>query len=362
MITTSNYSYKLNDLTKNKKYKLACFDLDHTLIKPKQGRVHPNSPEDFMLWNPIVLERLTELEEQNYILVIFTNQNIKKKEILEGRINTLKVHGIFDKVNFLAALEQDYCRKPNTGLFDLLLEKTHIKVDFQKSIMVGDAAGRVKVGSIKKDFSCADRMFAANIGLTFQTPEEFFLHEKERKFIMERVSDRLFPGYDNNYPSEYLQYQVIMLMAPPASGKSTLAKQLEKEGYYRINQDTLGTKGKCVKAMKEQLGKDLTKKIVLDNTNSKIDYRVSFTKYLTDLGIKYCLVQIDTTKEQCFFLDNYRCKLEKKKKLPDVALHSHFKFRELPTLKEGFDKIFKIPFIPEFNSTKELAIFNQYYC
>ena len=42
-----------------------------------------------------------------------------------------------------------------------------VKVDLTESLYVGDAAGRPngwKSGQ-KKDFSCSDRMFAANVGI-----------------------------------------------------------------------------------------------------------------------------------------------------------------------------------------------------
>ena len=132
-------------------------------------------------------------------------------------------------------------------------------VDYQNSFMVGDAAGRIKTSTHKKDFSCSDRMFAANISLEFLTPEEFFLGEKPRKFEMDRLSETLFSNIENQGKSNYLDYQVIMLYAPPASGKSTLAKYLESLEYIRINEDTLKTKTKCLKIMKEVLQKILQK-------------------------------------------------------------------------------------------------------
>ena len=366
MLETKNIIYKINPNLKNKTCQLACFDLDHTLIKPKQGRTHANSPEDVMLWNPMILDKLMEYYLQDYKLVLFSNQNNvlqkpDKKEILEGKIQFLKDNLAFSKFNILLACEKDYCRKPNTGLFDFLLDKTKLTVDYKKSFMVGDAAGRVKTSTIKKDFACSDRMFAENIGLTFYTPEEFFLGEKPRKFILNRLSESLFTYDRIIVEPEYLQYKVIMLYAPPASGKSTLAHYLEQQNYVRINQDTLKTKGKCIKKLKELLSHDPDTKIVLDNTNSKLEFRKSFTEILNKLHIHYCLVKIDTNKEQCFFLNNYRCKLEKKNKLSDVAIHSHFKFRENPKLEEGFQEIITVPFIPEFNSMEEIRIFNQYF-
>lgn len=366
MIETKNIIYKINPNLKNKTCKLACFDLDHTLIKPKQGRTYSKTPDDVMLWNPIVPDKLMEYALKDYKLVLFSNQSDilkkpEKKAILDGKIQFMRDYLGFSKFNVLISGSKDYCRKPNTGLFDFLLTKTKLNVDYQNSFMVGDAGGRLVTSNFKKDFACSDRMFAENISLQFYTPEEFFLGEKPRKFIMDRLSEILFSQVKAMVEPNYLAYQVIMLYAPPASGKSTLAKYLEKQGYFRINQDTLKTKGKCVKMMKEQLKENPEVKIVLDNTNSKLDYRKSFTEHLNKLGVLHCLVKIDIDKNQCFFLDNYRCKLEKKDRLPDVAIHSHFKFRENPKLAEGFQEIITIPFIPEFNSMDEIRIFNQYY-
>src|SRR5690348_10689131 len=57
---------------------------------------------------------------------------------------------------------------------------------------VGDAAGRAagwKAGR-KKDFSCSDRKFAANVGIAFHTPEEFFLDEAPAAFDWDGLDPR----------------------------------------------------------------------------------------------------------------------------------------------------------------------------
>jgi len=43
-------------------------------------------------------------------------------------------------------------------------------------LFIGDAAGRSKLGNRKADHSDFDHKFAINVGLTFKTPEMFFLN------------------------------------------------------------------------------------------------------------------------------------------------------------------------------------------
>ena len=47
-------------------------------------------------------------------------------------------------------------------------------------LYVGDAAGRPKEGPRKKDFSAGDLKLAINVGVPFQTPEQFFLGSNQR--------------------------------------------------------------------------------------------------------------------------------------------------------------------------------------
>ncbi|CAF4385270.1 unnamed protein product, partial [Rotaria sordida] len=78
----------------------------------------------------------------------------------------------------------------------------------------------------KKDFSCADRKFAHNIGLTFKTPEECFLDEAPTtKFEWGSINpgeyiNKLSNGKTTNETKTYHKstQEVVILQGPPASG------------------------------------------------------------------------------------------------------------------------------------------------
>ena len=78
---TYNSVLYINNFNKNKlKFtKLACFDLDHTLIKPKGNRKLPKNIEDYEYMKN-VRETLLKLQNDNYHIIIFSNQSGSKLE------------------------------------------------------------------------------------------------------------------------------------------------------------------------------------------------------------------------------------------------------------------------------------------
>ena len=170
---------------------------------------------------------------------------------------------------------------------------------------------------------------------------------------MPNLAEELFTKNQNDdkNPSieELSKYSVIMLVGAPASGKSTLAKKF-KNDYNCISQDELKTKSKCLKKL-EELCKE-HKKIIIDNTNSK---RKNRNEYMTIINKYYqkeeiCCIVTNINKEQSFFLNNYRCKINKDKRLADVVIHSYFKYYEEPEIDEGYSKIYKWNFVLSFDN------------
>ena len=366
-----NILYSINNKKDNKDRKIpvAAFDLDHTLIKPKNGRTHPKDKDDFMLFDSKVIDLLNEYYNKNYEIVIFSNQDnlikkIEKKEIVLNRIDTLRKMLVKDNIdlNVFISTSKDFCRKPNTGMWNYFIKKANYQIDFKKSFYVGDAAGRLKDKKNKKDFSCSDRMFASNIGINFYTPEVFFLKEKDREYTMPNLAQELFVDIEDKNPDikDLTKYSVIILVGAPASGKSTLSKKLGSD-YNILSNDEIKSKSKLKKRLEENC--KLQKKIIIDNTNSKVSNRKEYldiiNKYYKKTDI--CCIIMNINKDQSFFLNNFRCKVNKEPRLPDVVIHSYFKYYEEPLITEGFGKIFKWNFILQFKNEKDKSLFYEYF-
>ncbi len=63
----------------------------------------------------------------------------------------------------------DVYKKPMTGMWEYFMKEfnTIDKLDTKASFYCGDAAGRPKSDTRKKDFSDSDLKFALNIGIPF---------------------------------------------------------------------------------------------------------------------------------------------------------------------------------------------------
>lgn len=179
-----------------KPLKIAAFDLDDTIIKTKSGKKFSLGPDDWQWWHASVPGKLKKLNEDGHAVIFVSNQNAislapdpKTGGEMKAYMNfKAKVTAVFKKldlpITLYAATEKDLNRKPRTGMWDQVLKDYGLDVDRDNSFFVGDAAGRAADTAAKthKDHSCSDRDFAANVGITFHTPEEYFLDEVVKPF------------------------------------------------------------------------------------------------------------------------------------------------------------------------------------
>jgi bifunctional polynucleotide phosphatase/kinase len=154
-------------------------------------------------------------------------------------------------ITLYAATGKDIYRKPRPGMWAEMKDDYDLAesdIDRENSVFVGDAGGRTAdpkgPSAAAKDFSCSDRNLAHNIGINYQTPEEFFLGEEPRDFLRDFDLGN-FPFVEQEEDGSVAiektnDKDIILFVGPPGAGKSTFYwKYLKPLGYERVNQDIL---------------------------------------------------------------------------------------------------------------------------
>jgi len=373
-----NYNFKPST-------KIISFDLDSTLIETKSGGPFAKNKDDWKLWDNKIPSVLKDYCSKGYSMVIFTNQggigsnkvkpdDFKKK--VENIQKTLDV-----PLLLLAATESDKYRKPSKGMWEHFKENFSkgTDIDLGESFYVGDAAGRPAREGKKKDFSDTDYKFAVNIGLKFNTPEQFFLGEEEEEkkggkgkekekekgdsaFDPKKLatSGPVLKGHSEGSKVTKDTKEVVIFVGSPASGKSTFWKNY-MPSYVRVNRDTLKTKEKCVALLDKSLGEG--KSCVVDNTNPEKADRKLFIDVAKKHSVPVRCFYFKVTKEVATHLDIQRKINEGRKHLSKrvgkIPIATFFKKFEAPTKEEGFADIEEVCFVAKFEGDKDKDTFNS---
>jgi bifunctional polynucleotide phosphatase/kinase len=271
-------------------------------------------------------------------------------------------------IQIYASMGDGKARKPAIGMWELFLSTGNggVEPDLSQSKYVGDAAGREKnwAAGKKKDFSDSDRKFAINLGISFQTPEEFFLGQKPVAFTLHGADPKLIkkdgPLYEPTTAKLVAGHQeIVITVGYPASGKSFFTvNELEKKGgYVRVNRDTLKTKEKCWKVAEEAL--DQGKSVCIDNTNPDIASRAPYIKMAKERKIPVRAFVMQTTYDEAMHNNQFREIITGggSPHVPTMVYNMFRKNYEEPTLKEGFNEIVKTHFRPSFNDPETEKIY-----
>lgn len=156
--------------------------------------------------------------------------------------------------------------------------------------------------------------------------------------------------------------KVTMVVGPPASGKSTVTKELRKNGAMPLNRDTVGGTIAGLIPLMESLIKD-GKDVILDNTFPTIEVRKPFIDTAKRLGADIDCVLMSSTIEDSQFNFVQRAidligefptpEAIKKAKhtniFPPTVLFKYKKEFQKPTIEEGFGKIDVHKFVRKIN-------------
>ena len=340
---------KENEPSKIKK--VIAFDLDHTLVKPKGKTVFPKNKDDWKFLRTDIPENLQNRVKDGYVIVIFTNQassKFNKDEFIE------KIEKISKKLKVplicYVSTDYDIFRKPAPGMWYSFIEEygPFKESMYKESMYIGDAAGR------EKDFSDSDYKFALNIGILFQTPEEYFNGEKDEDYEKEYSKSEhpitkysLKKGSKKNVKlTASSEQEIIIMVGPPASGKSTTASKKIFKDYEIISQDDLGTKAKVLKAIDKSLKSG--KSVIVDRKNEYVDSRKDIYKLADKYDIPIRIFFFNYPKELVEHLDRYRY-IKTGKKIPKIVYNKYYsekKGLEKPSKEESemIKTIIEIPF------------------
>ncbi|OMJ84442.1 hypothetical protein SteCoe_14455 [Stentor coeruleus] len=356
--------------------KVLGFDMDTTLITTKSGKTFPTNSDDWKILYPKIPEIVQKYSNDGFRIVIFTNQKgIKEghqdKTGMQGKIkNVVEALGV--NALAMAAYGDDEFRKPCTGMWDYFTKNLNggINVDFSVSKYIGDAAGRPASGSRKKDFNDTDLKYALNIGIPFETPEKFFLGEREnipQPGIDPRnikKSGAALKGESDNSNIAKSNTEAIIFVGSPGSGKSTFWKNY-LSNYTRVNNDTLKSKEKCLKTMRASLQNN--KSCVIDNTNPTTIVRAEYIAVAKEFNIPVRCFIFRMPKDMAFHLDTLR-RVNKHRnhlsgRVGSMPIHKFYKDFNEPNLKEGFEEIKEVELVggPFDNADDEKLFYSFVY-
>ncbi|KAI0807045.1 PNK3P-domain-containing protein [Fomes fomentarius] len=340
--------------------KVAAFDLDGCLILssfPKKG-----TPPSFDWWRKSIPNKLRQVHEQRYSIVIITNQALRTTALINDWKKKIPlIAAALSDIPFriLAATEKDGFRKPIPGMWYVLERiwaENNVQIDTSQSFFIGDAAGR------KDDHSSTDRKLALNIGIPFFTPEEYFLGLPAARYTLPGFHPSSLPSNEPHLiPAEPpilpapSSPELVLFVGYPALGKTSFFRtHFAPVGYTHINQDTLKTRDKCVKATAAAL--KAGQNVVVDNTNRDVQTR----KFYLDLAKQHkasvrCF-HFTGSFELAWHNNLYRAfnlspslaaDQPKRELLPMLAFNNFRKDFQEPTVDEGFSEVRKVNWVFE---------------
>ena len=198
---------------------------------------------------------------------------------------------------------------------------------------------------------------ASNIGIDFKTPEEHFLGEEAAPFtrrfepthFLSDTSSDLADTVPNAFHKTAL-HDLVIMCGSPGCGKSTFYWQnLKPLGYERVNQDTLKTRDRCIRAATAFISDG--KSVAVDNTNADADTRAIWVKLAQKSNIPIRCVHFTAPAKLCEHNATVRALAaptnfnpEKREILPHAAFAGFASRFKEPMAKEGFQDIIRIDF------------------
>ena len=288
--------------------KIAIFDYDHTIVRPKEHRPFPKDVDDWQLLSSEIPEYILDAYECGFMICICTQQSkawkIEQiKKVLEPMNIPMWVSIARDKSVY----------KPNTTIFDAIVGEK--KWDPTKSYMVGDALGR------KNDWSDCDKEFAVALNVKYYSPEYYFDIKSE-----EKDQQKFTPETATN------KSEIVIMTGFPGSGKSTYVEEVygKNTHYVILHGDIYKTFPKMIAAATPHI--KTGKSIVIDSTNPSKNKRATYIDFARSINYTPKCVYISTPFEESYERNKQR---PEAKQVPRIVYNIFKKHFEIPSEDEG---------------------------
>lgn len=298
--------------------RVAAFDYDWTLVRPKSGGTFPRGANDWQWLAPAIPEVLREWYRRGYMIAVITNQSrafkiAQIRAVLEPLGIPMWIAIATDKAHY----------KPARSLWDALAGTR--QPDLRASFFVGDALGR------PGDWADSDRRFAEAVGIAWRPPEDVFGNAVPRQPVAApRQPAAAAPRQPATIELPSTPHAVIMI-GYPGSGKSTLAARMAQGKPYRILAgDDLKTPARMLKAADAAAAEGLG--VIFDATNPTREGRARYIAWAQAHRMPVLCVHVDRSLEAAFAQNQGR---PADARVPRIAYYTYRKRFEPPSSEEG---------------------------
>lgn len=337
-----------------KEPRLAMFDIDGTLITPRNGRNPYSLHKDLDDRNYIYLsnestmfKKFDEFKKKGYMIAFITNQSryeegteaYKKK--FDNIRKDFKEHLGWSPYIFICISDEYLKPSPKSFLLfcsllftkqkiiiNNLLKKTSILgKEYYNCFYCGDASGKSDP-FVPYRYAATDRNFTAGIS-------ELFLNEMKVRNICKYIRASYFFGVHT--PNTIDEQELIINIGNPGSGKSSTAYRFRNRGYKVCVAELLKKSDSLIDCVKNNLQKGNS--VVLDGMNYSKDKRKVFIDMSKDMNIPVRLLWFIRDGRP---FNQLRGKAKEVntmyyhlKPVPEVAYNTYSKYFEEPTKDEG---------------------------
>ncbi|MGL5935141.1 MAG: hypothetical protein ACRCZI_05915 [Cetobacterium sp.] len=325
---------------------IAIMSFNNTIVNCTMSKSKVN---DMRLFSESVLPFLEKINEYGSLVIIDNITKLAQStlRLIFGKfitlLNELQLKQSNKSVNInplsfiiILSLTDNKFRKPYTHTFKKL-QSLYISnnvenyIDLEKSIVIGNNAGRFETEVFKKDTYCYDRAFAHNIGIkNFTTPSQLFLNNDiARKWKWDNYIDitGIFELQKNiievPFNKIFIENKrfIIFIAGPPTSGKALLGNRIssflksnilkDSEQLIEIINFRHSIDQKLLQNTQKKIVESTNHLIIIDTFETELQLYKFFTKNYdhgySNLSIKFIEMQVDINL--CMFLGKFKVQI-----------------------------------------------------